>query len=71
MSKLLNQLKESSPNVKLGVAVAAGVVIGVVGTVGIQAYGNHKEKRATEQALRLQAPDNIIPLRIFRQQAQQ
>lgn len=65
MSKLLDQLKESSPNVKLGVAVATGVAVGIAGTIAIQAYGQRKERLATQRTLSLQE-NNVVPLRMFR-----
>lgn len=45
-NRLITALQESSPGVKLGVAVAVGVTVGIAGTVAIQAYGRSQQRKA-------------------------
>lgn len=49
---LIGKFKKSDESVKLAVVVTAGVVVGVAGTLALQAYGRKREN----DALRLQAP---------------
>ncbi len=49
---LVGKFKQSDEGVKLAVAVAAGVTVGVAGTLALQAYGKKREN----DALRLQGP---------------
>lgn len=49
---LIGKFKQADEGVKLAVVVAAGVTVGVAGTLALQAYGKKREK----DALRLQAP---------------
>lgn len=51
---LIGKFKKSDESVKLAVVVAAGVAVGVAGTLAVQAYGKKREN----DALRLQAPVN-------------
>lgn len=41
---LIDAVKNSSPPVKLSIAIASGVAIGIISTVAIQAYGAKKER---------------------------
>ena len=58
MSKLVDAVKNSSPNVKLGIAIAGGIAVGVIGTVAVQAYGAKKEKEGAAQ--------HSLPIRVVR-----
>lgn len=49
---LVGKFKQADESVKLAVVVAAGVGVGVVGTLALQAYGKKREN----DALRLRAP---------------
>ena len=53
MSKLIEAVKRSNPNVKLGIAIGAGVVAGSICSMTILAYGNYREEKGRRAPARL------------------
>ena len=65
-SKILNSFKQSSNGVKLATAVAAGVAVGVVGTLALQAYGRRREEKALQDFQPTALPEQSPEIRVIR-----